>query len=57
VRAAKLPSLIGCELLEHKSSTAWSTARMPVDSHSHSGVATVTAGSRITEVGIMLEEA
>jgi hypothetical protein len=30
---------------------------MPVESHSHSGVATVTAGSRITDTGIMEEEA
>src|SRR6516165_4243332 len=34
-------------------STQWSTARMPVDSHSHSGVCTVTAGSSTTARGII----
>src|SRR5947207_4827643 len=33
-------------------STQWSTARMPVDRNSHSGVCTVRAGSRITARGI-----
>src|SRR5437660_601941 len=42
---------IGWLLTEHKSSTAWSTARMPVESHSHSGVCTLTLGSRITVRG------
>src|SRR6516164_3992163 len=34
-------------------STQWSTARMPVDSHSHSGVCTVTAGSSTTARGMI----
>src|SRR5712691_3810562 len=33
-------------------STQWSTARIPVDRNSHSGVCTVRAGSRITARGI-----
>jgi hypothetical protein len=35
------------------SSTAWSTARMPVDRNSHSGVWSVARGSSTTLVGII----
>ena len=38
---------------EHRVSTAWSTARTPVESHSQSGVWTVAAGSRITAAGAL----
>jgi hypothetical protein len=34
-------------------STQWSTARMPVEIHSHSGVCTVIAGSRTTALGMI----
>jgi hypothetical protein len=41
-------STSGWALIEHSDSTAWSSARTPVDSHSCSGVCTVMRGSRIT---------
>ena len=40
-------------LVRAKPSTQWSTARIPVDRNSHSGVCTVMAGSRITAPGMM----
>ena len=47
------PSAKRLPLVEQMSSTAWSTARMPVDRNSHSGVRIVTAGSSTTAVGII----
>ena len=44
-------SAIGADLTEHQPSTAWSTARMPVESSSSIGVSSVAAGSRITALG------
>ena len=44
----QVASVNGCGLREQIVSTAWSIARMPVDSHSHSGVCTVRRRSRMT---------
>jgi hypothetical protein len=45
------PSVSGCGRIEHQCSTAWSIARMPVESISSIGVSSVAAGSRITVRG------
>ena len=44
-------SAIGADFTEHQPSTAWSTARMPVESSRFIGVSSVAAGSRITAFG------
>lgn len=44
-------SLSGVPIFEHRVSTQWSTALMPVLSHIESGVVDVSTGSRITRRG------
>ena len=50
---AEAASDIGWHSGEQMSSTAWSTARMPVDRNSHSGVCIVARGSSSTLCGII----
>ena len=47
------PSEIGWQKSEHMSSTAWSTARIPVERNSHSGVWMLARGSSSTVFGVI----
>ena len=47
----QVASASGAVRVAHQPSTAWSTARMPVESMSSSGVSRVASGSRITAFG------
>ena len=48
-----IPSVQALAPGAQRPSTAWSTARMPVENQSHSGVWSAARGSSTTEVGIM----